>query len=78
MKRFTISKPYEGPPVITTPEGVELTGGYVLVEEYDDEYTARVRVAILNHGLIKKKYILDEQVEEGLWEEVDTTKDDEG
>jgi hypothetical protein len=70
-----ISKPYEGPPY-ETPWGMT-TAGYETVEEYDDECTARVRCAILNHGLAKKKYILDEQVEEGMWEEVDTSDDDE-
>jgi hypothetical protein len=71
MKRFAISKPYEGPPVMT-PWGTECAGGLETVEEYDSELTARVRVAVLNHGLAKKVFTLDEQVEEGLWEEVDT------
>jgi hypothetical protein len=60
-KRFLISK----------IRGVNFAGGRVVVEEYNDEFTARVRVAVLNEGLAKKKYTLDEQVEEGLWEEVD-------
>jgi hypothetical protein len=71
MKRFEISKPYEGPP-IETPWGMASTGLHTTVEQYDDEFTARVRVAILNHGLVKKMYTLHEQVDEGLWEEVDT------
>jgi hypothetical protein len=70
MKRFSISKPYDGPPV-KTPWG-ELGGGRVRVEEYDDETTARVRVAVLNHGLAEKVFRLDKCVdqEEGIWEEL--------
>jgi hypothetical protein len=76
-KRFTISKPYEGPP-IPTPWG-EFGGGYEIVEEYDDELTARVRVAILNEGLPKKKYVLEKCVdaENGEWVEVDDADDGE-
>jgi hypothetical protein len=76
MKRFSIWKPYEGP-LYETLWGTMTTAGDEIVEQYDDEYTARVRVAILNHGLAKKKYTLLEQVEEGLWQDVDTD-DDEG
>ncbi len=77
-KRFAISKPYEGSPGETTPWGTPLpkTGLIETVEEYDDEFTARVRVAILNHGLAEKKYTLHE-VDEGLWQEVDTSDDEE-
>jgi hypothetical protein len=73
-KRFEIWKFYEGPP-LTTPWGTTVTEGdrclHDTVEQYDDELTARVRVAILNEGLAKKKYFLAEQVEEGSWVEVD-------
>ena len=74
-KRFQIRKLYEGPPV-TTPWGIA-KWLWQTVERYDDELTARVRVAVLNEGLAKKKYFLDECVDpEGEeWVEVD---DDEG
>ena len=72
MKRFSISKPYEGPPV-EAPWGGKAEGLYETVEEYDDEYTARVRVAVLNEGLGEKKYRLDERVDdEDTYVEVDT------
>jgi hypothetical protein len=75
MKRFEISKLYEGPPV-TTPWGTctaEESGLHEVVERYDDELTARVRFAILNEGLAKKKYFLNECVdaEDDLWVEID-------
>jgi hypothetical protein len=82
-KRFVIHKDYEGPPVEFRARGgvVTVTEGQGLVstvEQYDDEFTARVRVAVLNHGLKKKKYTLWEQVEEGDFVEVeDTDVDDE-
>jgi hypothetical protein len=77
-KRFVIFEKYEGPPFETVYGTVTEESGVVTeVEEYDDEFTARVRVAILNHGLAKKKYMLEEQVEEGLFQEVDTDGDDE-
>jgi hypothetical protein len=69
-KRFVIQAPYEGPP-IETRWGFMAGGGHVEVEKYDDEFTARVRVAVLNHGLKKKKYTLWEQVEDGDFVEVD-------
>jgi hypothetical protein len=49
-------------------------GLYDTVEEYDDELTARVRVAVLNEGRGKKgKYLLHECVdaENEEWVEVD-------
>jgi hypothetical protein len=78
MKRFTISKPYEGDEIIDTPWGkAPAKGMYQVVEEYDDEYTARVRVAVLNHGLPEKKFILEEDVGDNTFEMVDTDDDDE-
>lgn len=74
-KRFTISKAYEGPPIIM-PSGKVASGLFQLVEQYDDELTARVRVALLNEGLPQKKYILEEQVGEGEWVEVENDDDD--
>ena len=70
-KRFEISKLYEGPP-ISTPWGTA-KGLYETVERYDDELTARVRVAVLNEGLAKKKYFLNECVdpENDEWVKVD-------
>jgi predicted DNA-binding transcriptional regulator AlpA len=53
-KRFTISKPYEGPPFELLGEVGWHEGGYILLQEYDDEHTARVRVGVLNHGLARQ------------------------
>jgi hypothetical protein len=77
-KRFEISKLYEGPP-ITTPWGSTAEGLHETVERYDDELTARVRVAVLNEGLAKKKYFLHECVdpENDEWVEVDDEDDGE-
>jgi hypothetical protein len=76
-KRFDISKLYEGPPVLM-PSGTVATGLHETVEQYDDEFTARVRVAILNHGLAEKKYTLHECIdpENDNWIEVDTDDED--
>jgi hypothetical protein len=65
LKRFLITKPYD--------DSEDTTAG-VVMEQYDDEYTARVRVAILN--LAEKKFTLNEQTEEGDYLEIDTTDDD--
>ena len=77
-KRFDISKPYDGPPFIAPwgdgKEEVTGEGLYETVERYDDELTARVRVAVLNQGRGKKgKYLLHECVdpENDEWIEVD-------
>jgi hypothetical protein len=75
-KRFEISKPYEGPP-LEAPWGGTAEDMYESVEEYDDEFTARVRVAILNEGLAQKKYRLHQCIdpENEIWEEIEDTND---
>lgn len=78
-KRFSIGKMKEGGPWETEEFGTIPAGTvYEPVEEYDDEYTARVRLAILSHGLPEpqQQYMLEEQVEEGVWEEVEPLDDD--
>jgi hypothetical protein len=71
-KRFEISKLYQGPP-LTTPWGGIAEGIYETVEQYNDELTARVRVAVLNEGLAQKKYFLNgcTDAENDVWTEVD-------
>jgi hypothetical protein len=72
-KRFEISKLYEGPPVPMPWGGTAAKGLHETVERYDDELTARVRVAVLNEGLAKKKFFLHECIdpETDEWVKVD-------
>jgi hypothetical protein len=64
-KRFEISKLYEGPP-ITTPWGATEEG------MHETALTARTRIAILEAGLPKIKYLRGECVdaENDEWDEV--------
>jgi hypothetical protein len=76
-KRFEISKLYEGPPVTAPWGGIITKGLHKTVERYDDELTARVRVAVLNEGLAKKKYFLNECVDPENDDWVEVKDDDE-